>query len=402
MKTVAVIPAGKFQIPFIKFLRDKGLNVVSFDEDDLAPGHSFSYFHISEKFEESLKIIGILENSQIKLDGVISYCSDVGMILSAQLREHFGIGINQVYSARNVTRKDYQRSIWKESNISTPKFTLISAKDFNHREIRTIFGGEKIVVKPVDLAGSNGVTILDASSNDVEGRIRNAIHLSKVGIAIVEQYMYGDEYTVDGFMALTHAHVLLMTKKHKTLKGLPTVANILEAVDNNSDTVAKARNFIEESLLALGYSDGPFHCEIIMDKNEVVGMVEVAGRGGGSNLANKMIEVHSGQNYFEMSLSYAIGDVLEEQSHKNKPCIMYFLPSKSGKFHSFHVPEKILNLEMIKGFEYDLYIERNEFMGDPFNDGGRIGNLIFELNSFSDYKSLIQELDFDDWVKVEN
>ena len=402
MKTVAVIPAGKFQIPFINFLRERGIRVVTLDESELAPGHSYSDFSISEKFENISKIIEELEDSQIRLDGVISYCSDVGMVLSAHLRDYFGIGINQIDSAMKVTRKDFQRQLWRESNIVTPNFVLATGVSPDHQDIPKIFDGKKIVIKPVDLAGSNGVTIIEASSSHVSKYVQNAIHLSKVGIAIVEDFMPGDEYTVDGFMVSSQARVLLMTRKHKTIEGLPTVANILEAIDNKGETLSKAQFFVEKSLLALGYSDGPFHCELIMNQNEVIGMIEVAGRGGGSNLANRMVEVHSGQSYFELSLSHAIGNFKTKHFHRNQPCLMYFLPSKSGVFHSFQIPEKFLSLELSKRLTYNLYVERNEIMQNASNDGGRIGDLIFEVNAFSDYQTLIEQLSFDDWVIVEN
>lgn len=402
MKTIAVIPAGKFQIPFIKFLRERGFRVVSIDESNIAPGHSYSDINITEKLENVSKVIKKLEDSRIKLDGVISYCSDVGMVLSAQLSDYFEIRINQIDSALKLTRKDLQRQRWKESKIATPNFVLATEMNLDRLDIPVIFVGQKIVIKPVDLAGSNGVFIVDAGSSSVSRYIQNAIQLSKVGIAIIEEYMTGEEYTVDGFMVSAQARVLLMTRKHKEIDGLPTVANMLEAIDNRGERVSKAQDFVEKSLLALGYSDGPFHCELIINQNEVVGMIEAAGRGGGSNLANRMVEIHSGQNYFELSLSHAIGTVIKKQFHKNQPCLMYFFPSKSGTFHSFQIPEKFLSLELRKRLTYNLYMERGEVMQNASNDGGRIGDLIIEIDSYNGYRSLTEQLNFDEWVTLEN
>lgn len=401
MKTIAVIPAGKFQIPFIKFLCERGFRVVSLDESNIAPGHSYSDINISEKFENVSKIIKKLEDSGIKLDGVISYCSDVGLVLSAQLSDYFGLRVNQIDSALKLTRKDLQRQSWKESRIATPNFILATELNLDHLQISEMFIGQ-IVIKPVDLAGSNGVSIVEASSSLVSRYIQNAIQMSKVGIAIVEEYMTGEEYTVDGFMVSAQARVLLMTRKHKEIDGLPTVANMLEAIDHRGETVSKAQYFIEKSLLALGYSDGPFHCELVINQNEVVGMIEAAGRGGGSNLANRMVEIHSGQNYFELSLSHASGNAIKKQFHKNQPCLMYFFPSKSGTFQSFQIPEKFLGLELRKKLTYDLYMERGDVMQNASNDGGRIGDLIIEIDSYNDYRSLTEQLNFDEWVTLEN
>lgn len=81
---------------------------------------------------------------------------------------------------------------------------------------------------------------------------------------------------------------------------------------------------------------------------------------------------------------------------------MYFFPSKSGTFHSFQIPEKFLSLELRKRLTYNLYMERNEVMQIASNDGGRIGDLIIEVDGYSDYQSLIEQLNFDEWITLEN
>jgi biotin carboxylase len=402
MKSIAVTPAGPFQVPFIKHLITEGFYVITIDEDKNAPGHKYGNLAIVENLENFEKIIEIIEQGGLKPSGAISYCSDVGILLACLIRKHFGLPSESIETSENMVRKDLQRKAWGPRNNQTPEFVLISNNAFDLTIIGQVFKNDLLVIKPVDLAGSKGVEIVSAGSGQIQKHILKGLEMSKIGKVIVEEFMQGDEFTIDGFITKGQARTLLMTRKYKLIPGLPTVANVLEALDINSNVVARGQKFVQESLLALGYKDGPFHCELIMKDGEVVGMVEVAGRGGGSNLANRLIPIHSGINYFELSALYAVGDDTSWNRHLNQPCLMLFIPSKEGTFRSFRIPEQYSQLAVEGRLSSEMYVREGEVTASPKNDGNRVGDVIIIGQSFEGWQKFIRELNLDDWVSFEN
>lgn len=402
MKSIVVIPAGPFQVPFIKHLITEGFYVITIDEDKNAPGHRYGDFTIVENLGNFQKILEIIDQKGLKPSGAISYCSDSGILLACHIRKHFGLPSESIETSENMVRKDLQRNAWGLRNDRTPEFILISNTAFDITKIWEVFGNSLLVIKPVDLAGSKGVEIVSAGSGEIQKHILKGLEMSKIRKVIVEQFMQGDEFTIDGFITKGQAKTLLMTRKYKSIMGLPTVANLLEALDINSNEVAQGQKFVQESLLALGYKNGPFHCELIMKDSEVVGMVEVAGRGGGSNLANRMIPIHSGFNYFELSALYAVGDKVSWKRHLNQPCLMLFIPSKEGTFRSFEIPGQYSKLALEGRLSSEIYVREGEVMASPKNDGNRVGDVIFIGESFGSWQKLISELKLDDWVNFEN
>ena len=402
MKSIVVIPAGPFQVPFIKHLISEGFYVITIDEDNNAPGHRYANFTIVENLGNFQRILEIIEQGGLRPSGAISYCSDSGILLACVIRKHFGLPSETIETSENMVRKDLQRNFWGLTHNRAPEFMVISNNVFDMAKIWEVFGNTLLVIKPVDLAGSKGVEIVSSRSSEIQKHILKSLEMSKIGKVIVEQFMQGDEFTIDGFITMGQARTLLMTRKYKSISGLPTVANILEALDINSDEVSRAQKFVQESLLALGFKNGPFHCELIMRDSEVVGMVEVAGRGGGSNLANRMIPIHSGFNYFELSTLYAVGDDVTWKRHLNQPCLMLFIPSQEGTFRSFTIPGQYSQLALEGRLSSEIYVREGQVMASPKNDGNRVGDVIIIGESFGGWHNLINELKLDDWVCFEN
>ena len=107
---------------------------------------------------------------------------------------------------------------------------------------------------------------------------------------IVEQYLDGNEFAVDGFVLGTRVHPLLLHRKRPRLEG-PTFhesAYLTECFDAAKGTEALA--MLEQIVAGVGLRDSAFHAEFRFDGDGKLHVLEVAPRlaGGGATTQQLM------------------------------------------------------------------------------------------------------------------
>ena len=93
------------------------------------------------------------------------------------------------------------RECFEKGKVPSPKFFRICEKDLSDSLLNTIL--EKIdfplVVKPVDNMGARGCRMV-RSEVEFLPALKVATECSRTGYAIVEEYMDGDEFSIDALI----------------------------------------------------------------------------------------------------------------------------------------------------------------------------------------------------------
>lgn len=147
-----------------------------------------------------------------------------------------------------------------------------------------------VVVKPSNAFYSAGVVRVDSPAE-----VRAAyVHARRICVTlaeraspakvIVEQYLDGNEFAVDGFVLGTQVHPLLLHRKRPRLEG-PTFhesAYLTECFDTTRGT--KVVDMLEQIIGGVGLRDSAFHAEFRFDADGKLHVLEVAPRlaGGGA------------------------------------------------------------------------------------------------------------------------
>ncbi|MDP4678889.1 MAG: hypothetical protein NWS46_00810, partial [Cyclobacteriaceae bacterium] len=116
-----------------------------------------------------------------------------------------------------------------------------------------------------------------------------------------------------------------------------------------------------------------------------IGMVEVAGRGGGFMVFNKFIPIVSGVNIAKLTALQSIGLPIEKFEIEKNAAVLRFFPSKPGTLRSINGFQKANEIE---GVESDYFVS----IGDEFlsakADGDRLGYVL----SWAKTPSIAQQL----------
>lgn len=132
--------------------------------------------------------------------------------------------------------------------------------------------GLPCVVKPVGRSASQGVIRADTESERAAAiaRVRRLVGDEPI---LVERFIPGHEYALEGFVTDGRLSVVAMFDKPDPLDGPYFEETIYEVCD----PVAQAVEETQRAVYALGLSDGPLHAEMRINE-EGVWMIEVAPR----------------------------------------------------------------------------------------------------------------------------
>lgn len=390
MNYLVVCTSGKWQLPIIREANSQGIVCIAVDENPQAEG----FKHADYSIVSDLADIGFISEEIRKITseiiGAISFCSDAGITLAQTLNHEFNCSSNVRFDAVKATSKVIQRQIWAENNLAQPSFEVFSNADEAYSF--GITAEKPIVVKPSDSSGSRGVSILH-DSLELKTAIEYAFQYSRTTEIIVEDFMVGNEYTVEVIANEGIVHVLLITRKVKVSEKTRTVSRELKSVSPLDPLYAKISKLAISAFEALGINNGPGHLEMIVD--EVigpVGLVEAAFRGGGFNLADRLVDVTTGFDLTASCLLPYLGHPIILGRLGYSPSILFFYPTQKGKL------VKIVGLaeaEEIPGVEIEILGTLGGYYEEPTTDGDRLCTIIISASSESeleDKKSQVEKI----------
>lgn len=376
-KIFVAYPAGHWQVPAIQEAKKLGLHVVAADAEQTSTGREIAdeFVFLKNPLDTS-PIEDRLVTLQGELSGVLSYCSDVGQIFAAQLRDRHELPGDSVAVTNVLTNKSLQRKALQESFPMDFFWQVCSSEVEALSAIASGMG--TLIIKPVDSSGSRGVARVASASRDCRDIVRAAFLESARNQVLVETFLEGVEYAVDGFVIDGRTTVLTVLEKKRSPQN-PMVASTLVAIERETPTFNQLGSFASNVMESLGKSRGPFHLEAIMTASGEVVLVEAAPRGGGFGLATAFISSLTELNYARLSVLDAIGARISQED-------LRLSMQRGGVMHFFSPGE-----EQALSYCARLSTEKNGICVQAFeslksmrgveSDGDRIGSATFLADS---------------------
>ncbi|MFD6431490.1 ATP-grasp domain-containing protein [Streptomyces venezuelae] len=162
-------------------------------------------------------------------------------------------------------------------------------------------GAPAFVAKPLNGSGSRSVRAVRDESE-------LAVHLASseyAGPWLLEEWITGDEYSVEAFSTKGQHHVLGVTEKHKFTGTLVEREHRFGRLPDAGRERA-IREFTTALLDAVGVTDGPTHTEVLVN-DEGVFLVESHCRIGGDYIW-ALVEQGTGLNLDELMAAQCLGE----------------------------------------------------------------------------------------------
>lgn len=322
--TILILGANTLQLPLINKANELGYNTLVVSPVLSEPGHTVATF--SEKCDV-VDEEGILELAR-KYDvcGIITDQTDLPVRTMAYVANKLCLPGNSYEVARVFTDKYLMREKCKELGIKTVDYKLCysieDARDFFNKTKRDV------ILKPIDNQGSKGVYKV-SSLDEIETKFSEAIKYSRSGCVLIEEFIIGREFLVEG-IAVNYEYENLCCGDTEYF----SIPDVFSATKRefpstaDAETVDKVLKMNEKIAKGFGFKQGITHGEYILDGEDVV-LIEIAGRGGGVFISSDLISLQTGLETEKFLLEVATGkiDKIPKFSKQNNCCcyVSFFL-----------------------------------------------------------------------------
>lgn len=343
MKKIAVIGANNFQKRLVETAKALSYetHVFAWEEGAVAKDIADFFYPISITYKE--EILSILKEKNI--EGVCSIASDLAVPTVNFIANNLNLVGNSDNCTEITTDKYKMRKILRAQNIPCPDYQLVRQLD----DIKPSILNFPIIIKPIDRSGSRGIYKVENLS-ELENAINNALEVSFRDQVLVEEYIDGNEYSVEGISQNGVHQILQITEKFTT--GAPSFIERghLSPARVSSDLEWKIKAIVLNSLDVLEIKNGASHTEVKVNSKGEVKVIEAASRMGGDFIGSDMVEITTGYSYVKNVINISVG----EQIDNLNPSL------KKHSFVGFIFNEKdVIKYEKLKSIYPDIIISEN-------------------------------------------
>lgn len=362
-------------IELINNLKKRGYYTILMDYAETPLAKDFADEHIQESSLDKEKVYEIAGSRNVDL--VISTCSDQANVTACYVAERLGLPAPYSYqTSLNVTNKLLMKQIMWENNIPTSRFVKVTANS------RPDISGLRfpLVVKPADRYGSRGVRKVHHPS-EIEGFLKEALEISAIKEAVIEEYVEGEEISVDCYVLDSKAHVIMLRHKHNIIDHSNAVVQCYASVTPaliSFGAYQQIKKISQAIATAFELENTSLLIQVVV-KGKNINVVEFAPRVGGG-LSFRTVKLNTGFDILAATVDSFLGI---------KPRLNYITPTTfystnnfyglPGIFGSVTGYQKLLEEGIIH--EFYPYKNKGAVIGSDMASNTRIGAFIIKAEN---------------------
>lgn len=321
-----VLCGGIPQVALIEELKKRRIFTVLADMNPnvMARPYADAFYPVSVLDVEAVKKLAVDE----KVDMIVTACADQVLLVQAQVSEELGLPCYIDYqTAKAVSSKELMKKVFAENGIPTSKYVIMD--HFDEAKIRCL--EYPLIIKPVDSYSSRGVRKV-VSPEELSSAFQTAVEISRMKKAVVEEFVEGDELTVDVYIEGGQAHVLCISHIDK-IPGNDrfVICRTRYPAQITDDLRAGIKKTADQIAKAFGLKDSPMLIQLITD-GERISVVEFCARTGGGD-KYRLIKLVSHFDVIKAVVDLTLGMKPHVEPHQLPECIVNeFLYTVPGVF----------------------------------------------------------------------
>lgn len=300
-KKVVIIGANSFQNPLILKAKQLGYETHVFAWKDGSIGEKTADYFYPISIVEKEQILEMCR--KIQPVAVTSIASDLATLTVNYVSNKLGLPCNSMECTYKSTNKYQMRQAFKKNGIPTPNFKVIGKDE----ELDTLENMQyPLIVKPTDRSGSRSITKIN-NQDELKEAVKRAKQDSFENKAIVEEYIEGDEFSIEGITYRGNHSFLAITRKKTT--GAPHFIETghIQPADLLEYQERAIKEMVSKALDALEVTNSAFHAEFKIGADDSIRIIEIGARMGGDCIGSDLVEISTGYDYKKMVLDVAMG-----------------------------------------------------------------------------------------------
>ena len=383
-------------LPVIEAAKKLGIYTITCDylPDNIAHKYSDEYCNVSIIDKDA-----VLEAAKkLKVDGVVSFACDPGVATAAYVAEKMGLPACGSYKSVSILQnKGLFRKFLADHGFNVP-----TAKGYHDVEeaLKDVdLFHWPVIVKPVDSAGSKGVTKVE-KPEQLKESIAYALSFSHCNEFIVEDFLEKvghssdtDSFSVDGELKF----VSFSAQRFDENAGNPYTPAAYSWPATISDAHQKELAAeIQRLLTLLDMKTSIYNIETRECTDGKAYIMELSPRGGGNRLA-EMLRYATGVDLITNCVRAAVGmpvEGVEQKDYDGCWAEVILHSAKAGVFDDLWVSEEIAENVV----ERDLWINPGDEVGDFSGANEAIGTLVLKFETQEQLQAVLA--DQDRYIKV--
>lgn len=399
MKKILLLGGSRYLTPVIEAAHNLGLYVITCDylPDNDAHRLSDEYRNISIIDKDA-----VLKTAQeMKIDGIMSFACDPGVVTAAYVAEKMGLPFQCSYEAASILQdKGLFRQFLTENGFNCPHAKRYENVDAPFEDID--FFNWPVIVKPTDSAGSKGVTKVD-DPKELREAVFKALDGAHNGAFIIEDFLTfegyhssADPFTDDGKLEfVTYSDQLFDPEADNPY----TPAYIIWPSSMEPVYQKELTAEIQRLMDLLKMRTGIYNIETCVADGKPY-IMEVSPRGGGCKIA-ELQRMAFGVDLIENEVRKAVG--LPVENVQQTECdgfwcemVVHARPGQSGIFKSVSVAPEIEEkyLKVV-----DLSVKSGDIV-KPFTGANMaLGDMFFRFKSREELDEIMSKVN--EWLYIE-
>lgn len=396
MKKLLILGGSSYLIPVIETAKKLGVYTITCDYLPNNIGHKFSDEYHNISITDKDKVYDLAK--KLEVDGVISFATDPGVVTAAYVCEKLNLPSPPLKSVEILQDKGKFRKFLKENDFNVPYHNTFKT----YEELKKQIGEIKfpVIIKPVDSAGSKGVSRVD-SLEEIEEATRIAFNHSFSGEIIVEQFIEKKGNSSDSDCFSVDNELKFVSFSSQLFDEEAPNAFVPTAFIWPSDMSDKHKEKLESELarltklLDLGTSIYNIETRVGTDDKEYI--MEVSPRGGGNRIS-EILKLSTKQDLILNNIKFALGMELDTVTKPVYHDVLAFYVIHSnydGVFQEFHIDESFYNEHVV---DVNLDVKKGEKVCKTEGANNTIGNIILRFENYEDAKFYLTNVS--KWFKL--
>lgn len=396
-KKLMLLGGLRYLLPVIEEAHKLGVHVITADylPDNIAHKYSDEYCNVSIVDKDA-----VLDAARrLKIDGIMSFAVDPGVVSAAYVAEKLGLPFQCSYEAATILQdKSKFRKFLSENGFNCPKAKGYSSVGDALKDVD--YFDWPVIVKPVDSAGSKGVSKVSVPE-DLPSAIERALSASISKNFIVEDFLEkegfsvgSESFVVDGKLVYNGFYDQLFDED--TANPYTPSAEVWPSV-MSSEYQAEIKSELQRLIDLLGITTGLFNVESRVCKNGKAYLMEVSPRAGGNRLA-EMLNYAAGVNIIEAETRSSLGlDIMNihEPNYRGHFAILVLHAKEEGTFVGIEIEQTIRERHLI---EEEVRVNCGDKVTAFSGANAAIGTLFLKFESRLE---LVQALaNQNDWLQI--
>ncbi len=370
-RSVLIFGVGELQKSIINRAKGMGLYTVGIDPcADAVCKDDVDAFEVvgGQDFEGTLNIA-----QKYNVSAIVTAATDKPLIMMAKIAKELHLPFFSEETAAWSTDKFQMKQRFLEGGVPCARGRLIKSAD----EADDLYF--PLIVKPRDNSGSRGV-IFCRTKEELKSAIEEALSYSRLETVLVEEFIEGQEYSIESLHFEGKTEVIQFTEKKTTEFPYNVELGHKQPAILSEWQKEEIRKIISKISQCLNFENCPSHTELKINERGIF-VIETSPRLGGDYITSHLVPLSTGINIEDQLLRISLGEAPDiVKGRVDMASGVSFFHLEEGIIKNIDLQlENLLNSNVFKLFDFKLKV--GDSVPNISNSLCRYGEFIMQASS---------------------